>query len=231
MKFIRKLRSHFHSKIPQNHENINACLSSDGRYIVFESVATNLVGGDTDGRVDIYIHDRSGGETNLISINADCVSGNNHSGSMSISSDGRFVAFESDANLLVSDDFNCVTDIFIHEYIDINSVDITLRGTAVTELADLAIDKTANNIEVSPGTTGSDLTTFTLTVTNNGPDAIDAVAFDQLPAAMVIASGQNPSASLGSYDVNSGEWTIGPLSNGQVETLTIPVHLGPYVMI
>ena len=90
-------------------------ISSAGRYVAFESEATNLVNGDTNGAFDIFIHDRETGKTERVSVRTNGVQGDAGSYLPSISSDGRYVAFESDATNLVNKDTNGVFDIFIHD--------------------------------------------------------------------------------------------------------------------
>src|SRR5689334_5962859 len=76
-------------------------LSSDGRYVAFSSAATTLVVGDTNGSVDVFLRDRLLGTTEIVSLDSNGVLGNAQSGGVysgaAISSDGRCVAFWSDA--------------------------------------------------------------------------------------------------------------------------------------
>ncbi len=90
-------------------------ISADGRYVAFYSYATNLVPGDTNGVVDIFVRDRTGGTTTLVSVDSAGVQGNGVSQSPSISADGRYVAFQSEATNLVSGDSNGVDDIFVRD--------------------------------------------------------------------------------------------------------------------
>lgn len=77
-------------------------ISEDGRYVVFESYATNLVTGDTNNKIDIFVRDRHLGTTTLASKNASGTIGNNHSYYSDISADGKYVVFYSTATNLVS---------------------------------------------------------------------------------------------------------------------------------
>ncbi len=79
--------------------------------MAFQSFATNLVSGDTNGQLDVFVHDRQSGATERVSVD----SGNNGSYAYSISADGRCVAFSSDANNLVSGDTNGDSDVFVHD--------------------------------------------------------------------------------------------------------------------
>lgn len=70
-------------------------ISADGRYVAFESFASNMVPEDTNDSSDIFVHDRQTGTTSLVSASSDGVLGNGQSGHPSISADGRYVAFDS----------------------------------------------------------------------------------------------------------------------------------------
>jgi Tol biopolymer transport system component len=91
---------------------------NDGRYVAFGSDATNLVAGDTNGRDDVFVHDRLTGVTERVNVDS---AGNQANGSGSwgwgpaISGDGRYVAFVSSATNLVPDDTNGRDDIFVHD--------------------------------------------------------------------------------------------------------------------
>jgi hypothetical protein len=90
-------------------------ISADGRYVAFSSEASNLVSGDTNDYKDVFVHDRLTGITTRVSVDSNGVEGNEMSVAHSISADGRFVVFESDATNLVVGDTNGCTDIFVHD--------------------------------------------------------------------------------------------------------------------
>jgi Tol biopolymer transport system component len=90
-------------------------ISSDGRYVAFRSYAYNLVAGDTNNASDVFVHDRQTGTTTRVSVDSSGTEGNGDSGSPSISSDGRYVAFYSLANNLVAGDTNSYYDVFVHD--------------------------------------------------------------------------------------------------------------------
>jgi len=92
----------------------NPSISANGRFVVFESGANNLVDDDTNNQSDIFIHDRETGQTTLISRNTNGTQGNMSSSSPSVSADGRFVAFQSEADNLISIDANFDSDVFLH---------------------------------------------------------------------------------------------------------------------
>jgi Tol biopolymer transport system component len=93
-------------------------ISADGRFVAFTSAATNLVPSDTNGKVDVFEHDRLTGATRRVSVDS---SGQEANGSsplgviVTISSDGRYVAFPSDASNLVPGDTNGASDVFVHD--------------------------------------------------------------------------------------------------------------------
>lgn len=90
-----------------------AALSPDGRYLAFESAASNLVVGDSNGQSDIFVRDLQAGYTRRASVSTDGseTNGNNHY--PSLSADGGVVAFESAATNTVAGDTNGVTDTFV----------------------------------------------------------------------------------------------------------------------
>jgi Tol biopolymer transport system component len=90
-------------------------ISADGRYVAFHGAATKLVGGDTNGVVDVFVRDRQTGTTERVSLDSGGGEGNGDSYVHWISADGRFVAFVSYASNLVSGDTNGFVDAFVHD--------------------------------------------------------------------------------------------------------------------
>jgi len=118
-----------------NSENSSPAISADGRYVAFSSRASNLVSGDTNGKRDIFVHDRQAGVTTRVSVGS---GGNEGIGGMygilgpaAISADGRYVTFDSDFTNLVPGDTNGTDDIFVHD-----------RGTGQT--VRVSVDSTGN---------------------------------------------------------------------------------------
>jgi Tol biopolymer transport system component len=98
-----------------NQANYALALSSTGDFVAFASAATNLVPGDTNGVADIFVRNRTKGTTERVSVSAQGAQADGDSFNPSISADGRFVAFESDATNLVSTDTNAMLDVFVHD--------------------------------------------------------------------------------------------------------------------
>ena len=109
---------------PGDGDSSNPSISSNGEWIAFQSDAENLSDSDVAGVTDVYIRNRFYGFTDLISCAGGnfliiCVppgdAGNGDSRNPSISPDGRFVAFESDATNISKDDDDTVTDVFLRD--------------------------------------------------------------------------------------------------------------------
>ena len=90
-------------------------LSGTGRFITFQSAATNLVPGDGNNDWDIFVHDRQTGATTRVSVDSAGLEVNGQSYNPAISGEGRFVVFRSYANSLVPGDTNAIPDIFVHD--------------------------------------------------------------------------------------------------------------------
>lgn len=98
-----------------NGDSTAGVISGSGRWVVFESTASNLVTGDLPGTADVFLHDRNNGTTTRVSIGSGGVQPNGPSFGASISDDGRLIAFLSDASNLVAGDTNGVTDLFVRD--------------------------------------------------------------------------------------------------------------------
>ncbi|NMG21975.1 calcium-binding protein, partial [Brasilonema bromeliae SPC951] len=94
-----------------NNNSSNPAISADGRFVAFDSTASNLVAGDTNNTSDIFVRDLLTGTTTRVSVADDGTQGNGFSYTPAISADGRFVAFESSASNLVAGDTNNISDI------------------------------------------------------------------------------------------------------------------------
>jgi Tol biopolymer transport system component len=88
-------------------------LSADGRYAVFESSATNLVAGDTNGVADVFVRDLRQNTTTIVSRGRGGAPADGASGAPAISARGGFVSFASKATNLVARDSNGVGDVFV----------------------------------------------------------------------------------------------------------------------
>lgn len=92
-----------------------AVVAAGGRYVGFGSLATNLVGGDTNGHWDAFVRDRSTSSTQRVSVSSEGAEGNADSFLWTISEGGRFVVMVSDASNLVPGDTNGAADVFLRD--------------------------------------------------------------------------------------------------------------------
>lgn len=90
----------------------NPTLSDDGRYVAWDSVANNLMAGDTNVKRDVFLRDRVAGTTLGVSLSAEGALANGDSSMPSLSRDGSLLAFGSTASNLVPDDTNGASDVF-----------------------------------------------------------------------------------------------------------------------
>lgn len=90
-------------------------VSGDGRYVAFDSNATNLVGSDTNGNRDLFLRDRQLNTLVAISVNTQGQLADGDSNDPDFSADGNFVAFTSSATDLVPNDTNGEDDIFVYD--------------------------------------------------------------------------------------------------------------------
>lgn len=93
----------------------DAAVSANGRYVVFEAYAKNLVEGDANETGDVFVRDRQTDTLQLVSTTASGAQGNSYSYGPSISADGRYVVFNSWASNLVPGDTNNEVDVFLKD--------------------------------------------------------------------------------------------------------------------
>lgn len=90
-------------------------ISANGDYILFWSAGDALVEGDVNGATDVFFYDRQADELSIVSVSSDGAQGNMDSEFASVTADGRYVAFVSEASNLVTGDTNAKADIFVHD--------------------------------------------------------------------------------------------------------------------
>jgi Tol biopolymer transport system component len=92
-------------------------ISANGRFVVFQSSASNLVRNDDNGAPDIFVHDRQTGKTRRISVksNGQEAEVGGTSSDPDMTPNGRFIVFDSSAENLVPNDDNSAVDVFIHD--------------------------------------------------------------------------------------------------------------------
>jgi Tol biopolymer transport system component len=103
------------SAAPGDAASFAPVISADGRFAAFASAADNLVTGDTNGVSDVFVKDLQTGAIQRASTSGIGAEANGPSTGPSISRDGRYVAFQSEATNLVALDLNNSTDVFIKD--------------------------------------------------------------------------------------------------------------------
>ncbi|MCC6406744.1 MAG: PD40 domain-containing protein [Planctomycetes bacterium] len=110
-------------------------ISSDGRWVCFVGLATNLVPGDTNGMSDVFLRDRSLGTTERVSVTASGLQANSFSDFGSVSDDGSRVMFFSGSSNLVPNDANGLDDFFVRD----RAVSTTIRVNISTNGAEATL--------------------------------------------------------------------------------------------
>jgi hypothetical protein len=139
------------------YEMYQVAVSATGRYVAFSSEATTLVSGDTNGHRDVFLRDRdtdNDGDfdepgnvlTTRISMAPGGVQANNDSWEVSISFDGRYIAYSSDADNLVADDGNGARDVFLYDRV--------LNQTRRVSVQNGTVNTSGNNASDHPGISG-----------------------------------------------------------------------------
>jgi Tol biopolymer transport system component len=119
-------------------QSTDAAVSGNGRFVVFQSEATNLASGDSNGNFDVFIRDRKKGTTRRVSVSSSGVEGNDDSREASVSADGRYVLFASSATNLVPNDDNGKRDAFVRD-----------RWTGKTRRVNVSSDEVPANDDAS----------------------------------------------------------------------------------
>lgn len=173
-------------------------LSSDGRFIAFNSTATNLNFSDADTTSDVLLRDMSTGSgPTLISVSSGGVKGDGASQLDAISDDGRYVLFSSASTNLVAGDTNGVRNLFLRD---------TRLGTTI------AVDTDVNGAlgNASAGNGSGDLSgdgryaVFVSTATNlvSGASGQQAYVKDLQTGAIALVSVRaDGTVSEGAFDV------------------------------
>lgn len=90
-------------------------ISADGRYVVFGSLSSNLVAGDTNGQSDIFVRDTLLGTTTRVSLNSSGAQSIGSAVNPDMTPDGRYVIYTSSGNDIDLTDTNGFSDIFVRD--------------------------------------------------------------------------------------------------------------------
>ena len=106
-------------------------LSADGRFVVFKSLSSTLVPGDTNNSYDVFVHDMVTSKTvrvNVADNGSQGTTANREYHRQAISADGRFIAFQNLANLLVPADNNSADNAFVVGGVKVDPLDHAFEG-------------------------------------------------------------------------------------------------------
>lgn len=120
-------------------------ISLDGRYVAFNSAASNLVPNDTNNSFDAFVYDRNTNIIERVSVSNSGVAGDNHSFATHISANGRYVVIASYASNLVQNDTNNFEDTFVYD-----------RQTDTIERASVNNEGVEGNLSSAGGTISDD---------------------------------------------------------------------------
>jgi hypothetical protein len=98
-----------------NASSYSPSISTNGRYLVFSSSATNLVNNDANETSDVFVHDLQTGQTVIASVNSNGVQADRGASNPSISGDGRYVTFSSSAYNLVDMETYDLEYLYVHD--------------------------------------------------------------------------------------------------------------------
>jgi hypothetical protein len=130
--------------------SMDPSISADGRFVAFKSWSTNLVAGDTNSVVDIFVRDRGTGTTTRVSVDSSGQEGDKDSFEPAISADGRFVLFTSEATNLVPGDTNSIIDVFLHDRSNATTIRVSVDSSGAQ----------SNHVSLTGGVSASGAASF-----------------------------------------------------------------------
>lgn len=114
-------------------------VSADGRFVAFDSSATDLVPDRRDAFIDVFVRDLATATTTQVSVAADGGNADSASLTPAISDDGRRVAFRSLATVLVPGDDDQAMDVFVRDLVSATTIRVS-PGSGASEIGDIAGD-------------------------------------------------------------------------------------------
>lgn len=180
-------------------------ISGNGRYIAFNSLATNLVAADTNTSYDVFVHDRMNGTTERVSVDSSEVQATAGSTSPAISDDGRYVVYRSTATNLVIGDTNGVPDLYLRDRTLGTTVRVSLSTGGAQPNADCSYAQMSGN---------GGFVTFSSTSTNLVAGDSNAVS-DIFVRDLVAATTTRVSISTASAQANGGSFNSAISDDGR----------------
>jgi RHS repeat-associated protein len=179
----------------------DASISGDGTVAAFESDATNLVSGDTNAKKDVFVVTLASGAVERASVDSTEDQANHSSREAALSSDGRYVAFQSAASDLVAGDANGDRDVFVRDRTDGTTKLISVAAGGTGPGSDHSINPSlsADGRTVAFESDASDLVSGDTNAVRDG--------FVRRPVDAADASnlGRQPQHSLEGWDLGAGD--------------------------
>jgi Tol biopolymer transport system component len=209
-------------------DSLESSISDDGRYVAFLSFGSNLTEAtDTNGQRDGFVRDRVTGENIRVSDAPDGSLGNGITGSLSMTPDGRYVAFRSASTNLLAGDRNAVSDVFRREVATgtLDWVSEALTGFANGE-SSFGTDMTPDGGLIVFGSLATNLVPFD----QNGAGDVFVRSFDVAVSGDLDGDEDVDAADLG---LLLGAWGTGDPSadldgNGIVDAADLAIILGAW---
>ena len=171
-----------------NEGSYSPSASSDGRFIAFDSLASNLVGRDANEASDVFVHDLRNKTTRRISVGAGGAEANDNSFDPVVSDDGRVIAFWSKASNLTAEDTNNSADVFVRD----------LR-TGITERVSVGVRQDGGSLQPTISGDGRVVAFFSFRqlLPEDTNDDADIYVYDRATRVLDLASSSGGSAADG----------------------------------
>jgi RHS repeat-associated protein len=172
-------------------------LSGDGRYVAYESFATNLTTGGTNGQGQIYVRDRTASTTTKVSISTGGAEGNAQSRNAAVSADGRFIAFDSTSTNLTADPkfFATLNDVYARDQTSGTTVRVSLDSSG--------LPVNGNSKDAAVSSDGTRIS-FTSDASFGPPDPADEIYVrNQTTGEVVLVSVSSAGAAGNGHSENS----------------------------
>jgi len=219
-----------------NNDCYDHVISGDGRFVVFASFATNLVSGDTNGASDVFLRDLQLGTTERVDLGPSGAQANNTSGAPSISADGRYISFDSQASNLVLGDTNGFADAFVRDRT--NGCGLPSVIYCTPKVNSLGCTPSISSSGVASATAGVGFSVQAVNVINNKPGLLlyggtgrasgpfaGGVLCISTPVNRSIALGSAgnppPNDCSGVYSIDMNAFAIGALGGSPAAFLTV----------
>src|SRR6266404_2888313 len=204
-----------------NGDSIPTGISTSGRYACFESSASDLVSGDTNGVTDVFVRDLASNTTALVSVSISGGAGNGVCRGSTMTPDGRYVAFVSAATNLVAGDTNGIPDVFVRDL-----------QAQTTSLISIGAKNTNSSVTSLSSSESPDITpdghyvAFYSTATNlvPGAGASGEVYVRDVLAGTTIWASTNARALLGTANAISYNQAIS--ADGQIVAYQASTNIG-----